>query len=417
VKLLTCSIKWFRTARVILSACALCTSLAPASARADDGESLLDALDNTMPLIDLRLRSEDVGEFGKDDSAEAVTLRGRFGFETGEAWDTSLLAEGVALTPLDSDYNSTVNGKTQYPTVADPETYGLNRLQLENQSIPDTTLVAGRQVINLDDQRFIGSVNWRQLEQTFDAVQAINTTIPDVTIDLAYLNRINRIYGQNSPQGVYRGDNYLGNVALQTPYGKLVGFAYVLDFDIDPKDSTRTYGARYSGDRMLGEFKIGYSASYAGQTPNANNPLHFSNDYYEGELSAEFHGLVATAGDEVLSGNGVKGFTTPLATLHSFDGWAEQFLTDPVNGIDDRYGSIGYTMRKVFGVLDSLSATGVFHDFHSERLSLDYGSEIDGQLKATWRDFTLLLEYADYTARQYSTDTHKLWMEVDYVLQ
>jgi hypothetical protein len=32
-------------------------------------------------------------------------------------------------------------------------------------------LTLGRQRINLDDQRFVGSVGWRQNEQTFDAVR------------------------------------------------------------------------------------------------------------------------------------------------------------------------------------------------------------------------------------------------------
>ena len=70
--------------------------------------------------------------------------------------------------PLKSDYNSTTNGKTTYPAVADPETYEINRLQLTNTRIPMTTVTLGRQRIVLDDQRFVGNVGWRQNEQTFD---------------------------------------------------------------------------------------------------------------------------------------------------------------------------------------------------------------------------------------------------------
>ena len=32
-----------------------------------------------------------------------------------------------------------------------------------------------------------------------------------------------------------------------------------------------------------------------------------------------------------------KGFTTPLATLHKFQGFADKFLTTPANGIRDTY--------------------------------------------------------------------------------
>ncbi len=397
-------------------ACAAIALVAHPPARADDGAGLLDALEQTTPLVDVRLRSETVGQYGKPGTAEAVTVRGRFGFETGNWEGTSLLAEGVALTPLDDDYNSTFNGRTQYPIVADPETYQLNRLQLSNTSLPDTTLLVGRSRINLDDQRFIGNVGWRQLEQTFDAAQLITTAIPDVTVDLTYLNRINRVYGNRSPQGTYRGDNYLANAAVATPIGKLVAFAYLLDFDIDPTDSTATYGLRFAGDRPAGAVDFGYSVSYATQHDRANNPLRFHADYWEGQLSAAVHGVTAAVGAEILGGNGVKGFTTPLATLHQFQGWAEQFLTHPPNGIDDRYGSIGYAIRHVAGVFDAISAAAVYHDFRSARLDIGYGSEIDVMVKATWKRFALLVEYADYSARRYSTDTHKLWAEIDYVL-
>jgi Alginate export len=404
-----------RRAGLVVSVCVALLGAA-SSALADPDGTLMDALEATQPLVNIRMRSESVGQFATQDSAEAVTVRGRFGFETGEAWGTSVLAEGVALTPLDTDYNSTVNGKTRYPTVPDPETYGLDRLELVNTSIPETTLTVGRQRVNLDDQRFVGSVNWRQLEQTFDAVRVVNRSLPGVTIDLTYLDRVKRVFGPDSSQGTYRGDNYLANVAYQTPFGRLVGFAYLLDFDIDPTDSTQTYGSRFSGTRPLGAVELGYSISYAVQRPRANNPLRFKDDYYEGELSAGMSGVKLTAGAEILGGDGIKGFTTPLATLHAFQGWGEQFLTHPPDGIDDRFASIAYTRRKVLDFLDTLSGTVAYHDFHSQRLYIDYGTETDGQIKATRGDFSVIVEYADFRAEQYSRDTHKLWMELDYVL-
>ena len=37
-----------------------------------------------------------------------------------------------------------------------------------------------------------------------------------------------------------------------------------------------------------------------------------------------------------MEGNGVKGFTTPLASLHKFQGWADKFTATPANGIEDK---------------------------------------------------------------------------------
>ena len=47
-------------------------------------------------------------------------------------------------------------------------------------------------------------------------------------------------------------------------------------------------------------------------------------------------------GIEYLEGNGTIGFSTPLATLHKFQGFADVFLTTPASGITDAYGKLGY---------------------------------------------------------------------------
>ena len=40
---------------------------------------------------------------------------------------------------------------------------------------------------------------------------------------------------------------------------------------------------------------------------------------------------------EVLEGDGRGSFITPLATAHAFQGWADRFLTTPLDGIKDAY--------------------------------------------------------------------------------
>jgi len=374
----------------------------------------LNAMRETKPIVDLRLRAESVDQDGMSEDAEAVTLRARLGFETGKAWNTVFLADSDLLWPLDGDYNSTVNGKTAFPVVADPETYEINRLQLTNTSIPGTTLVLGRQRFNFDDQRFVGNVGWRQNEQTFDALRVTNKTIRNLTVDLAYSDQVNRVFGKESPVGRYHGDNYLANVAYQMPVGKLTGFAYLLDFDEAPRDSSQTVGLRLAGERPVKKIKLAYSLSYATQQEYAGNPLDYEDDYYAFELIGTFRQYSLGGGVEVLEGDGVKGFTTPLATLHKFDGWADKFLTTPANGLERRYVTLGY-VKKGLGMLDTLSANAVYHDFQSQRLDADYGSEIDLQLQAKWQRFNFMLKYADYDTRGFATDTGKFWVQADFM--
>jgi hypothetical protein len=397
---------------------------------AEDSSSLWSALEQTRPLVDIRLRYEEVEQTGIVDNAHAETLRARLGAETGKFLDTSLLAEGEAMIRLDRDYrpDNAVPTYTRYPVVADPENYVLNRLSVTNTSLPQTAVTVGRQRIILDDQRFVGNTGWRQNEVTFDAVRVVNKSVTDLTLDLTFLDKVHRQYGVDSPQGTYKGDNYLANVAYQWAIGKLTAFAYLLDFDpitgltgaLDPRrGSTSTYGGRFAGSWPVAAVKVGYVASYAWQQPRGDNPLKFSNDYFLAEVNVTVAGVKLAGGEEIMQGNGTVGFATPLATLHLFEGWADKFLTTPANGIKDPYGSIGWTGTHLLG-LDSLGATLIYHGFRAERVNVSYGSEWDAALTGKWRHYAALLQYANYTAASttpiaIARNTSKFWAQLEYV--
>jgi len=405
----------------------LCAAAAVAQAQAPDQTSgsaamspLESAISGTKLLFDTRMRYEGVDQDPLTEDAEALTIRTRLGFETGKAWSTSLLVEGDLVWPLITDYNSTTNGKTQYPVVADPETYEINRLQLTNTALPGTTLTIGRQRIVLDDHRFVGNVGWRQNEQTFDSVRIVNKSVTNLTLDLSYVTQVNRVFGKDSPQGRYEGDSVLANVSYQFPIGKLTGFGYLLEFDpIDGvpaavRDSSETVGVRFAGEKPVGSTKIAYAASYATQSERGDNPLSFDLDYYLGEVTASFSRYSLGVSLEVLEGDGVKGFTTPLATLHKFQGWTDKFLATPVDGIEDRYVNAGVTFKNV-ATLETIALTASYHTYEAERISMDYGDEINIQLLAKLGKVSGILKYGDYQADGLFTDTKKYWMQFEYV--
>src|SRR3546814_896005 len=166
--------------------------------------------------------------------------------------DLSVLVEGEGTLALNEDYNSGVNLKTAFPIVADPENIELNRIQLQYKGLPGTVLTVGRQRINLDDQRFVGSVGWRDNEQTFDAVRIENSSIKNLKIDLTYAWSDRTIWGIDgfgANQQAVSGDNFLANAGYKTPFGTLTGFAYLVDQDeaIVLGKSSQTYGARFAG--------------------------------------------------------------------------------------------------------------------------------------------------------------------------
>jgi len=329
-----------------------------------------------------------------------------------------LLAEGSFLTPLVDDYNSGLNGRTAYPSISDPENYELHRLQLENSSLPGTDLVLGRQRVLLDDQRFVGSSNWRMNENTLDSVRIIGTMVPNLTVDLTYFDRFHRRTTQSSARlGALSGDSYLANVRYDTPWARITAFDYLVSFKEAPTLSSRTSGVRVVGEQPIGALKLGYIASWATQGDYANNPVRYHNDYQLAELTGTFRKYSLSVGRELLGGNGTIGLSTPMASFHSWDGWAGAFTTTPVNGLDARYARAGYS-AKASGFVQTLLATATYYDFRSDRLSQHYGSELDLQVQATWRHYTGLLELSDYASANAPTtrSTRNFWLEVDYVL-
>ena len=390
------------------------------------------AFGETKYIFDSRLRSENVEQDGIAETAHAITLRARIGFETGKAWNTALLVEGEGVVPIQDDYrpDPTSTYNAIYPVVADPEAYEFNRVQITNTSLPGTTLTLGRQRIGLDDQRFVGAVAWRQNEQTFDAFRVVNRSITNLVLDATYLNKVNRVFGEDSRQGDYKGDSVLLNASYQTKLGKITAFGYLLDFEpitgiaagLNPvRDSTTTYGLRFAGEKPVSKVKFAYLASYATQSDYADNPLDLDLDYWTAELTGTFRQFSLGVGTEILEGNGVagiggKGFTTPLATLHKFQGWADKFLTTPANGIEDLYATGGFTLKGV-GPLDTLALVAAYHDYEAEQISADYGEEWNASLAAKIKRFNLMLKYADYREGipAVARSTEKVWMQVEFV--
>lgn len=372
------------------------------------------------PILDTRLRFESVEQDGLAQTAEAITLRGRLGFESGKVAGTALLIEGEFVRPLDEEYNSTVNGNTAYPVIADPRSTELNRLQLTNTVLPGTTVTVGRQRIVLDDHRFVGNVGWRQNEQTFDAVRVVNQSVPHLTLDVTWLDQVNRVFGRDSVQGRYYGDSVLANASYETAPGKLTAFAYRIA--IDPiagvpgavRDASQTFGVRFAGSQLLAAMKLSYVGSYATQQETAGNPLSFDLDYYLGEINAAYGAYAVGAGIEILEGDGAKGFTTPLATLHRFQGTADKFLTTPADGIDDRYLTAGISSPR-WAALETVSVIGSYHRYSAQQGSMRYGSEVDLQAQAKWQRVTGCLKYARYEADRLLTDTAKWWLQIEYV--
>jgi len=375
-------------------------------------------------VIDLRARYETVTDASKTLDANANTIRARLGYDTGY-WNNFQLGFDFdqIWTVGGATYNSTRNGKTTYPTIADPSMTALNRLTLTYASDFDTKFIIGRQRLLIGNQRFVGNAGWRQHEQTYDSLSAVNTSITDLTFTYAYLYRVNRVNGPAIPvpsntnpaatgqANYFKSDSHVMDaVYIGVDNLRLEGYAFLLDLKAPSyatlaaqqtaalRLSTATYGGRadYSfpitediGAKLTGEF--------AHQTNYANNPLSFGLNYWLGEGSVSYKGATGLIGYEVLEGNGSIGFATPLATLHAFNGWADMFLTTPTNGLKDFYVKASYAIPADFVEMKSLTGIITYHDFTTDNLSAGIGTEWDASAElAVDANASVLVKYANY---------------------
>lgn len=360
--------------------------------------------------------------------ANASTLRLRLGYETAEYMGFGGMVQIEHISANDA-YNSRVNGRTNYSVVADANVTELNQAYLSYSGVPQTKLKAGRQLIRLDNDRWVGNVDWRQNWQTYDGYSAVNKSLPDTTITAAYITNVNRVFSDASIDngtGAFLGNHHMRSPIFNVNYkglgfAELVGYGYFLDYDPSARafglaNSTRTLGGRIKGDAPMGGTKLLYTAEYARQSDYKDNPNDYNVHYtlLEGGVDVKIADLPTTfkVGYELLSGNGKQSLSTPLATLFAFNGWADVFLATPANGLQDIYGNVRTTVAGIVLGAD-------YHDFQADHGSNKYGKEYDLiATKAINKTYSVGSRFAHFKADSgvnhvncpACIDTNKFWV-------
>lgn len=367
--------------------------------------------------FDLRYRYESVKQDGKPLTAGANTLRFRLGLASGEVAGFSGFLELDHNEALgEQRYDDTRNGLTDYPVIADPEGTDLNQAYLQYLGPSEMLVRVGRQRINIDNQRFVGSSDWRQNEQTFDAFRIETKRLKGATFDYIFVDRVDRVFGPDSgtpPATLASSSHFLNMKVTSLPVGAIVAYGYFLDFQDAPQFSSDSMGARYEGKWKLGEgWSFGWGLEYARQQDAGENPASVDAHYGLLDLHLQTANIDFFVGQETLSGergtfaaNDNPAFQTPLATLHKWQGWADKFPTTPPAGMEDTY--VGFNTK-----LAGWNWQATWHDFSADATELHYGSEIDLAVRRKFAErYDLLLKYADYAADDGFTNTRKLWVQ------
>jgi hypothetical protein len=401
--------------RITLSAVAVLTLL-PNVLSADGFNLFSDAKFNG----EIRPRYESVDDQSNTkDKANAFTVRATLGLEANLLGidGLSMKVDGTTVQPIGGEHYDSGSNGLMYDKVVDPEQTRFSQAYLQYQ-YGKTVAKVGRQVINLDNQRFIGSVDWRQMMQSFDAAVISDSTIDNLTLTGAY------IWGRAMVTDAPTADT--NSIVLNGSY-KVSDMLKVTAYDYMISSNSDTIGMALTGDVPLASAKIAYRAEYASQgnasrdTDDAHKNVKADAYYYNLDALANINGILVGAGYEFLSGStgsdGKTAFQTPLATLHAFNGWADEFLKTPSGGLCDASATLGYTAPGLG------KAMVVYHDFTTD-VSMggksDLGSEWDALYTNTIpgvKGLTGLAKAAYFKGGDvagYTADVTKIWLQVSY---
>lgn len=381
----------------------------------DDASRLKQGLENGSVELKYRLRHERVTDQASAD-ADALTSRTRLILKSGEFFDAFSLGAQIDNTFAygSVDYST---GEIERGTaiIADPEGTEINQLYLAVSALPSTEIVIGRQGLELDNERFLGSLEFRQNAQSFDAIAVRNDSLPEWDIFYGYIDNVNRVFGDDSdvnfepgdprfgsgqmrpgPQlGDHEQDTHLLNLHYRAlSAGDITTYAYLIDNEDFQRFSTDTFGVRFSGTYKPGAVQFLYSAEYARQSDAGSNPMSYDASYYSLEVALSHWRKAIRIGHEVLGSDNNSGFVTPLSTLHQFQGWADKFaILTPNAGVQDTYLSLSLRTK-------GFRVRGVYHRFRTDAGNEDIGDEFDFELNKTFSKgkYRLNLTHARYRA-------------------
>ncbi len=405
---------------ILLLAGVFAVPFAPSALASEGGETeeigLTEALKTGKVTVSLRYRSEWVDEDNNNESAWASTLRTTLAYRSGEyrGWSLFLEAEDVTAVIDDDEYRNAGaggfdNGVRGVSVVADPQLTEMNQAYLQF-SRGGFKGIFGRQEINLGDQRFVGAVGWRQNHQSFDAIRLTTELSDRAHLDYSFAENANRIFGDNKDMSSHF---LLVPIRCEVAKSTVTPYGFLIDYE-RPGDSllsTLTYGVELKGSAAVGggPWKWHWEAELAQQDDAGDNPRTVDAQYYLASLGAGSPAIGFDVTWEVLGGEPSKGrFTTPLATLHKFNGWADKFLNTPSFGLETLY-------LRLKGKAQAVQWTVIFHQFTSDFGDVDYGTEWDAELKYTapWKQ-AFGFKAALYEADAFSVDTEKFMLWTSY---
>lgn len=406
--------KSFRLTTIRTSLCKITLAICAASP-AFAGPLVIDDEAFITPTIDTRIRYE-YGSVDTLDVSHNGSMRSRIGLLTKKVNGFQVFGEyeGTRVVDRQSYRAASVHGPRSKTVIADPESNEVNQLWVSYGSEDKTVFIkVGRQAINLDNQRYVGGVAWRQNMQTFDAATLKWTPSDDVEVTYSYVNQVNRIFGSDAFAPIHTdfdGDTHLVNAKFKSfPLGTLTGYAYSMDLNnlAGSRNSNASLGLSLTGG--LFDTAATYYLEYAHQTDAHQSPLDYATNYGHGYVSVPLcENLKLTGGLEYLGADNGVGYQFPLGTNHKFNGFADVFLATPATGLIDTYVGLGAKLPCDIGV------NVFYHHFENDDFDVEFGNEVDLVVTKKISDRILLLGKGGWFVGDTLPDLSRMSIELNY---
>ena len=372
------------------------------------------------PVFKLRPRYEAVDD-GNDasDNASALTTRTTLGMGVRKSGMDNLRGyfEATHVAALVRDYNSTSssagNAHTEYAAVLDPPMTRVTQGYLTWKA-GEHEFTAGRRLLALDNHRFIGTVGWRQMPQSFSLVEAKFRFTPAISLQLDYLyerlgikDELNKRYE--------KGPRLLHAVWKPAEGHSLSLFVYQITNLHD------TMGLRYTG--AAGPATYGMTYATQGKASIEEDDVtapEADSSFYDVDLGFKFNPFSIGLNYHVLGeakGDAASGFSTPFATLHKWEGWSDVLLSKAAGG--DPLGLKAASVNLGWNGGQAGKFNVIYHKFDSVEDSLDYGSEVDFVYKYVIDDKnSVVLKGAQYSKSDDlgNNDVSKYWLMTSHSL-
>lgn len=398
----------------------LFTAILPSLADAQEEESLslLEAVTKGRPLVQIRSRYAHIDEDAKQKYTDALTVRATLGWQSAPFHDFRFLVQGIHTDYFGSkrfNDNAAQIPTSPYPLLPDPRNTDFNQLYVDYTGVSSTRIRLGKQILRLDNQRFISDDDFRQTPRVFNGLTVVNNSLPNTELMAGHMQRVRNVFGQQSRLRL----NILHAAYNPAPNHSLAGYGYFHDqaatgsFTGFADNSYRILGLRAAGGFSVSEAgKLLYAAEYAQQDPYADGDKRINARYFRVGGGPWWPSITARLDYEVKgSDHGIYGFQTPLTDLYAHNGLALQFVSTPTQGLRDRWITVAIKAAK----LDVLTE---YHSFRADSGGFDFGRELDVTTTYPIRpNLTVRLQHANYRPGdpiQSKRDVEKTWLTLNY---